>query len=290
MTHLERAGDFTAILLFVVVLGCGCDTDPASGKTRYPAFATTGQYSLVELLTVSGPDVPGECSRIPGLTGGWYFYSGDRERGPVTETVLREIESGLTIFDCEDFELTEELKAKLAASQELAWLRVGRQATADDLIWIGQMRGLRGLSLAFASLGDADLNTLSGLTKLQWLSVSNSSPELSPAGMLPRLPNLEILEASAPGRCCVPIIGQFPKLRGLNVGSGVTDDDVQQIVEACPTLENLNISYSKVTNASILHLSHLKLLALTETPLSRSHESLWQLQEKIPNCYITRSK
>jgi Leucine-rich repeat (LRR) protein len=80
------------------------------------------------------------------------------------------------------------------------------------------------------------------------------------------------------------------KLTNLRLPSCIGDTGVKAIVQNHPQLQNLDLSYTQVTAASIdtlKQLRHLQRLAVVKTPLAADYRRVGvALQRALPDCEI----
>lgn len=259
-------------------------------------FQTTAPYpdNVTSLFIPTGPNVPDVISEGQS----WYeVYTStrdrvaDRERKAVTPTMHEQL-ANASVFDGPRFQRTNPLVRVLRDSSNLAWMRVAEQYDSDDLPWIGELTGLRGLDLfnGHCGLHAADLSLLRNLTELQWLQIyANSYPPHS----LPKFPKLEYLQIRGPiTDQTLANLGSSPNLRVLEVSSSyLTDKALRKLADDCPNLQFLQITSCRGFTPSVAveigRMTRLRWLGAGGTQLEEDVGALTELQARLPECFIS---
>jgi hypothetical protein len=167
-----------AVSLVITVGGCGTRTTEHAGEEN--AYWRSG---------VRSPDAPN------GLLSHWFLS--DKPRRPRSEltaelanVLANDTDNAIDLFE---FSLTDDLRAKVKRLRRVEWLRLPTNARGADLQWLGEMRQLRGISLAHADMTGADFRSLRQLSNLQWLNLYRTSMASRDFMTLPRFESLQVL-------------------------------------------------------------------------------------------------
>ena len=135
-----------------------------------------------------------------GILHGWVVSNAPHPAYSQLTEEMREVLRTDTaeILDFHNLPLTDPLKSQLKQLTRVTWLRVSAGITAEDLDWLGKMRQLRGLSLAYANLTGADFGNLASVESLQWVNLRYARMSDREFASFPRLTKLEVLVLAGP--------------------------------------------------------------------------------------------
>ncbi len=268
-----QQNEFFGLLLFLFlgIVGCGFPQSTSAPQDQN-ATQSSPFESVDSVLGVSSGQVPNE------VLSRW-FAGFDQE----------EIEKSKFIQNSVDIpiKLNTALKEKII-EEEISWIRLRGPDLSEDLRWLSSLGALRGLSIRYGKLVDADFNALKRLGDLEWLDVSGVNIG---SNNLPSLPNLEVLvmATSLTSDENIPQASQFPNLKVISLaGSTVSNLGVQRLVEEFPNLRALDLSHVRSIDDNavkqLVKLQKLKYLYLAGTRIGESQAEL--LSKKL-NCFIS---
>ena len=227
----------------------------------------------LDSLCVLTPD-PGWVSDIAHLTGlselsaeGWDELSEDELRRLLGLQQLIGLDVGYS-------EIRPDRLARLIdANPKLRFLNAVVSNVGDDSARVIAQRPLRWLDLGNTRITDAGLRRLGGLTDLQLLNLNECAVGDDGMGALAGMELLQRLEldgTTVTDAGLAPVVGEMRRLEYLSLSkTGVGDGTVASL--ACPGLQQLSLSDTKVTGATLDPdlLGQLTHLSLFSAPVTR---------------------
>ncbi len=288
----------------VMVSSSGCDAKrspspslPSGRSTARPVLGPNQEKAVEPYRVTCDWNETAWTERLTGWPQGWNEPDPTRGRWtPELAGALRE--DTAEVLDLYNVPLTDEIRSLLMPLRNVRWLRMSANVTATDVVWIGQMTQLRGLSLAYADLTRADLRALASLQSLQFLDLQRAVMTNREFASLPRLVQLQTLWLEGRG-----VTDQFlehlveielPALRSAGlVGTSITDQGLARFCSLY-NLECLDISLSRGVSkhsiAAISRMSKLRKLAIWETGIVRGtviNEDVKRLKQLLPDCAVS---
>lgn len=156
----------------------------------------------------------------------------------------------------------------VAEQMDLSGLRLSRR----DWINVSRLGRLRILVLKGARVDDKDLRWITGLKKLWWLDLDNTSVTGAGIEQIRSVPHLEVLRASDTlvDDECIVRIARNTRLTQLDIeGTPITDDCLATLARM-PTLVTLSVGRTRVTGEGVSQLREcpsLKQLSLNGTSM-----------------------
>lgn len=201
------------------------------------------------------------------------------------------------VVDFHHVSLTNDIRSKLMKMKRVKWLRLSMGVVAADVNWLGEMRQLRGVSLARGDLRGTDFSALAHLDQLQWLNLSWAQFSDRDFRSLPVLPKLEtlLLKGDSVGDRQLAHLAEVknPLLSKLSLYyASVTDDGVDNICHAY-RFEYLDLFCCRqVTERSLNSLSrqmNLRIVGIGGTGMCRDYSknaAVKRLMELLPNATV----
>jgi hypothetical protein len=201
------------------------------------------------------------------------------------------------VVDLYEFSLTDEIRAKLRRLRRVLWLRLPIDVKPADLEWLGEMRQLRGVSLAETDMSGADFQRLAHLNDLQWLNLDWTRMAGRDFTTLPRLKSLQTLclEGELVNDEYLSHLAEIrlPSLVSLWLYcTTVTDIGVDRICSVYE-LENLDLFLARrVTEQSVKPISRMRTLrelGIGGSGICRDYQmndAVGRLKRLLPNTVV----
>lgn len=269
--------------LFVCLLGCG-DSN-GSGESSLPRGPENG---YAELVTASDSESINNHLRrwLAGSEG-----PGSR-RINFADDKRNYVDSEVVIFDSSLYQLDDPFLEQLARFTNIEWLRMGNRTTRDQLEVISGLKKLKGLDLGEAPLSLADAKLLENFPDLRWLRMHAATAPENNKVDFPDLQKVEVLFAKGEPfvKACLQNPKKLPKVRTFTAGNaGLTDADIQSIVENWPGLEYLSIANNdQLTSNSIEYLAKLKKLRHLDIGGTELEKQFEKVEKALPRCAVVK--
>ncbi len=196
----------------------------------------------------------------------------------------------------ENSSATDDTLASIVTLPHLEHVRILSDGVSDaGLLHLARAKDLTALEIGSKKLTAASFATLTGLKRLNKLSLGLWEPQITDAGLLhiSELAHLEMLTIDAFNISSESLarIAKLPKLRILQVDSCFISDSDLECLAAARELMALTLINANVTDSGLTHLEKMTKLSMVDlrgTKVTAQGES--GLRQALPRCYVNGSK
>ncbi|HIF01473.1 MAG TPA: hypothetical protein EYQ63_31850 [Fuerstia sp.] len=237
----------TCLLLAVTAVGTGCDQ--AGEVLQDVKSGVTGEQEQSVAESKSGENPPPSTPPNP-----------QRPTPPTPEEILSTF-TKLTPYEISDAALKSVITSSAAAAGITEIEINGEGVTSIGLKYLSRMPNLHTLTIKHATMSAAELSIIGEATSLRQLFLGGSDADDDVLEQLTSLQELQTLElTNAPiSPTAANWLNRLPNLKNLRLDRTRIDDTTVAGLVALP-LQSLNLSKTRITNASLPILLKIKTL------------------------------